>query len=63
MNENEKRVAMIPEDIFNAVIEFLLSKPYGEVAQLVDGIKGNVQIANVPSPEEVSEKIEQGGTI
>ena len=63
MNENEKRVAMIPEDIFNAVIEFLLSKPYGEVAQLVDGIKGNVQIANVPSPEEVGEKIEQGGTI
>jgi len=64
MSEVEKKVAMIPEEIFNALVEYLLSKPYGEVSQLVDAIKGNVQIGNVPQQPEV-EKVstEQGGTI
>jgi|TARA_R110001606_G_scaffold20325_2_gene73182 hypothetical protein len=64
MSEVEKKVAMIPEEVFNAVVEYLLAKPYGEVAQLVDAIKGNVQIGNVPQPAEVQDvSTEQGGTI
>ena len=53
MSEVEKKVAMIPEEVFNAVVEYLLVKPYNEVAQLVDAIKVNVQIGNVPQePQE-----------
>ena len=51
MSEAEKKVAMVPEEVFNAVVEYLLSKPYREVSPLVDAIKVNVQIANVPQPE------------
>ena len=64
MSEVEKKIAMIPEEVFNAVVEYLLAKPYGEVAQLVDAIKGNVQIGNVPQQPEVQDvSTEQGGTI
>jgi len=63
MSEGEKKVAVIPEEVFNAMVEFLLSKPYGEVAQLIDGIKGNVQIQNVQQQPEVTDKEKQGGTI
>ena len=51
MSEAEKKVAMVPEEVFNAVVEYLLSKPYREVSPLVDAIKVNVQIASVPQPE------------
>ena len=62
---SENKVAMIPEEVFNAVVEYLLAKPYGEVSQLVDAIKGNVQIANLPEkPQpELTDKEKQGGTI
>jgi len=53
MSEDQKRVAMISEEVFNAVVDYLLSKPYNEVAQLVDAIKVNVQIGNVPQEPEV----------
>ena len=53
MSEGQKRVAMIPEEVFNAVVEYLLVKPYNEVAQLVDAIKGNVQLGDVPQQPEV----------
>ena len=64
MSEGQKRVAMIPEEVFNAVVEYLLVKPYNEVAQLVDAIKVNVQIGNVPQEPEVEDvSTQQGGTI
>ena len=66
MSEGQKRVAMIPEEVFNAVVEYLLVKPYNEVAQLVDAIKVNVQIGNVPQepePEMEDVSTQQGGTI
>ena len=63
MSEVEKKVAMIPEEVFNAVVEFLLAKPYGEVAHLVDAIKGNVQMANLPEQPELTNKEMEGGTI
>ena len=64
MSEGQKRVAMIPEEVFNAVVEYLLAKPYGEVAHLVDAIKGNVQLGDVPQQPAVEEvSTEQGGTI
>ena len=66
MSEVEKKVAMIPEEVFNAVVEYLLVKPYNEVAQLVDAIKVNVQIGNVPQepePEVEDVSTQQGGTI
>ena len=64
MSEGQKRVAMIPEEVFNAVVEYLLVKPYNEVAQLVDAIKVNVQIGNLPQQPEVEDvSTQQGGTI
>ena len=63
MSESEKKVAMVPEEIFNAVVEYLLAKPYGEVSQLVDAIKGNVQMANLPEQPQPTDKEKQGGTI
>ena len=61
MSEVEKKVAMIPEEVFNAVVEYLLAKPYGEVAHLVDAIKGNVQLGDVPQPAPAEvETVDEG---
>ena len=58
MSEVEKKVAMIPEEIFNAIVDYLVSKPYGEVFQIVDAIKVNVQVGQVPSQENEEEESE-----
>ena len=59
MSEVEKKVAMIPEEVFNAVVEYLLAKPYNEVAQLVDAIKVNVQIGNLPQEPVTVETVDE----
>ena len=60
MKKKKKRVAMIPEEVFNAVVEYLLAKPYNEVAQLVDAIKVNVQIGNLPQEPVTVETVDEG---
>jgi len=57
-DEVEKKLAMIPEEIFNAIVDYLVSKPYGEVFQIVDAIKVNVQVGQVPSQENEEEESE-----
>ena len=57
-DEVEKKLAMIPEEIFNAIVDYLVSKPYGEVFQIVDAIKVNVQVGQAPSQENEEEDSE-----
>ena len=59
MSEDQKRVAMISEEVFNAVVDYLLAKPYNEVAQLVDAIKVNVQIGNLPQEPVTVETVDE----
>ena len=55
MSEKEK-VAVIPEQIFNGLVEYLLSKSYSEVAQIIDALKANVQIIDNPTVKETATK-------
>jgi len=83
MSDNEERsvqkVAVTPEAVFNALVEYLLSRPYGEVSQLIDAIKESVRVIDAPQTETENVEVvdmsqqepdkvkdvskEQGGTI
>lgn len=83
MSNNKERsiqkVAVTPEVVFNALVEYLLSRPYGEVSQLIDAIKESVQVIDASrietenvevvdmsqqEPDQVKDVTkEQGGTI
>jgi hypothetical protein len=61
MSNNEERsvekVAVIPESVFNALVDYLLAKPYGEVSQLIDAIKESVRVSNAPQTETESVEV------
>jgi hypothetical protein len=83
MSNNEEttvqKVAVIPEAVFNALVEYLLSRPYGEVSQLIDAIKESARVIDAPQTETRNVEVvdmsqqepdqvkdvskEQGGTI
>ena len=56
------KVAIMPEQIFNGLVEYMLAKPYSEVAQIIDALKTNVQIIDKPIVNEDAND-ENGGTI
>lgn len=65
-NENQEEVKapqyfLIEGRLANGILQYLGSKPYAEVAGLIDGLK-NVQPVNITPPEgEVAEEEEVKG--
>lgn len=43
-------------DLFNEIMKYISTRPYNEVAELVEKIKGNVQLLNMPEQEEQQEE-------
>lgn len=56
---NVNKVAIIPEQIFNGLVEYMLSKPYSEVAQVIDALKANVQIMDEPTVTVNNTEVEE----
>ena len=59
---SDSKVAIVPEEVFNSMVEFIISKPYSEVSALLDTVKSSVQMADIPK-ETPEEKTVNGGTI
>ena len=46
---------MIPVDLFNRVFDYLGTRPYNEVANVIAEVKESVQVVEVPEKKEESE--------
>lgn len=58
MSEGTK-TAMIPEQVFNALVEYMVARPYAEVSHIIDALKTSVQLVDSSTEEEGEE---DGGT-
>jgi hypothetical protein len=55
MSEGTK-TAMIPEQVFNALVEYMVARPYTEVSHIIDAMKANVQLVDSPTEQEAEEE-------
>ena len=51
MSEKEQG-ALVSVDVFNAVVEYLSSRPYREVQQLIQEIRTSTKLIEIPQEEE-----------
>lgn len=49
---DSRQEALMPVELFNAVTEYISSRPYREVHQLIDAIRQGVRVVDVPEEEE-----------
>ncbi len=54
MSEKEQG-ALVSVDVFNAVVEYLSSRPYREVQQLIQEIRTSTKLIEIPQEEEQSD--------
>ena len=52
MSEETTQVAAVPTDLFNQISNYLMTRPYNEVAKIVDELRQSVQFVemNTPTP-------------
>jgi len=43
----QQRAAVVPEQLFSNIMNFITSKPYAEVSAIIDAVKQEVQIVNL----------------
>ena len=59
MSEETTQVAAVPTELFNQITNYLMSRPYSEVAKLVDELRQSVQLVEMktetPQLEEVND--------
>ena len=54
----DKKQFIIQEDLANAILQYLASKPYGEVFQLINALQ-QLRIFENPEPQKEKAKLEQ----
>jgi hypothetical protein len=52
----EKQTVAVEVEVLNKVLEYLSTKPFKEVADLISGVQRSVQENNQPEPEVKPEK-------
>ena len=57
MSEETTQVAAVPTDLFNQITNYLMTRPYNEVAKIVDELRQGVQLVemNTPAPAPAEE--------
>lgn len=45
--EVQQRAAVVPEQLFSNIMNYITSKPYAEVSTIIDAVKQEVQIVNL----------------
>ena len=50
MSEETTQVAAVPTDLFNQITNYLMTRPYNEVAKIVDELRQGVQLVEMNSP-------------
>ena len=56
MSEETTQVAAVPTELFNQITNYLMSRPYSEVAKLVDELRQSVQLVEMKT--EAPQKLE-----
>ena len=44
--------ALVPTEVFNAITEYLTSRPYREVHQLIQELRGTTKLIEIPEDKE-----------
>ena len=57
MSEENNQVAAVPTDLFNQLTNYLMSRPYNEVAKIVDELRQGVQLVEMNTPASPSEEV------
>ena len=60
MSEENNQVAAVPTDLFNQLTNYLMSRPYSEVAKLVDELRQGVQLVEMKNSEPSEEVNDEG---
>jgi hypothetical protein len=50
MSEETTQVAAVPTDLFNQITNYLMTRPYNEVAKIVDELRQGVQLVEMKTP-------------
>ena len=56
MSEENNQVAAVPTELFNQITNYLMSRPYSEVAKIVDELRQSVQLVEMKT--EAPQKLE-----
>ena len=60
MSEENNQVAAVPTDLFNQITNYLMTRPYNEVAKLVDELRQGVQLVEMRNAEPSEEVNDEG---
>ena len=60
MSEETNQVAAVPTDLFNQITSYLMTRPYNEVAKLVDELRQGVQLVEMKTSEPSEEVNDEG---
>ena len=58
MSEENTQVAAVPTELFNQITNYLMSRPYNEVAKIVDELRQGVQLVEMKTPEAPAEEVD-----
>jgi hypothetical protein len=60
VSEETNQVAAVPTDLFNQITNYLMTRPYNEVAKLVDELRQGVQLVEMKTSEPSEEVNDEG---
>ena len=60
MSEETTQVAAVPTDLFNQITNYLMTRPYNEVAKIVDELRQGVQLVEMKTSEPSEELNDEG---
>ena len=54
----QNQVAAVPVDLFNQITNYLMTRPYNEVAKLVDELRQGVQLVEMKTEDAPQEDVD-----
>ena len=54
----QNQVAAVPVDLFNQITSYLMTRPYNEVAKLVDELRQGVQLVEMKTEDAPQEDVD-----
>lgn len=53
----QNQVAAVPTELFNQITNYLMSRPYSEVAKIVDELRQSVQLVEMKTEDAPQEDV------
>ena len=54
----QNQVAAVPTELFNQITNYLMSRPYNEVAKIVDELRQGVQLVEMKTEDAPQEDVD-----